>query len=435
MSFLQVDFSKTFGPIKPLHGINNSPLTYGDVLPELRAAGIPSVRLHDAGGEFGGTYFVDVPNIFPNFEADPDDPTSYDFAFTDSYLKGLIASGMNIFYRLGVTIENHHQIKAYRIHPPKDFQKWARICEGIIKHYNEGWANGFHYDITYWEIWNEPENPRMWTGTKVEYFELYRVASNHLKNRFPSIKIGGYGGCGFFALTRKDADDFQKGCISYFEDFLRFVTTPETSAPLDFFSWHIYTTDPYEIIPHAEYVDKKLKESGLTKTENILNEWNRIDWSHCDFEALKEMPGVVFTATAFCLMQNSPIDRSNYYDALPSREYCGLYHFPSLKLSKTYFAFRMFNELYKLGLAVECKHDCNHHISICAAKNDSDDGALLIVNSDHCEHVLELILNHPKALNAVLILDKTRSFEPYELGKSQTITVPAESLLLLRFSN
>ena len=27
----------------------------------------------------------------------------------------------------------------------------------VIKHYNSGWANGYHYNIKYWEIWNEPD--------------------------------------------------------------------------------------------------------------------------------------------------------------------------------------------------------------------------------------------------------------------------------------
>ena len=30
-------------------------------------------------------------------------------------------------FRLGETIENYHFVKAYRIYPPKDNAKWARI--------------------------------------------------------------------------------------------------------------------------------------------------------------------------------------------------------------------------------------------------------------------------------------------------------------------
>ena len=147
-----IDFSRCEGPVKPLHGINNSPVKYSGSLPELKDAGIPYVRLHDTGGPFGGTYLVDVPNVFPDFSADPSDPASYDFSYTDAYFKVLCASGLEIFYRLGVTIENHYWIKPKRINPPADFGKWAEICCGIVRHYNCGWADGFKYGIKYWEI-------------------------------------------------------------------------------------------------------------------------------------------------------------------------------------------------------------------------------------------------------------------------------------------
>jgi hypothetical protein len=55
---------------------------------------------------------------------------------------------------LGASIEHGEKKGTY---PPQDYAKWARICEHIILHYTKGWANGFHYDITYWEIWNEPD--------------------------------------------------------------------------------------------------------------------------------------------------------------------------------------------------------------------------------------------------------------------------------------
>ena len=99
-------------------------------------------------------------------------------------------AGTKVFYRLGSKIE--HWPKKYGTLPPKDFKKWAVICEHIIKHYNEGWANGFHKNIEYWEIWNEPNldpddstHKRCWGGTKLQFFEFYDVAATHLKQCFP----------------------------------------------------------------------------------------------------------------------------------------------------------------------------------------------------------------------------------------------------------
>ena len=46
------------------------------------------------------------------------------------------AAGTKVFYRLSHRIE--HEVKKYGTLPPKDFKKWAVICEHIIRHYTEG---------------------------------------------------------------------------------------------------------------------------------------------------------------------------------------------------------------------------------------------------------------------------------------------------------
>ena len=155
----KVHFNKVTGDIKPVNGVGQPPI-YGwvhtDLFHYLKEAGIPYSRLHDVGGPFGMNVYVDIPNIFRDFDADENDPESYDFAFTDILLKGLVDNGVEPYYRLGVTIENAQYIKPYRIVPPKDFAKWARICEHIILHYTQGWADGYCMDISHGEIWNEP---------------------------------------------------------------------------------------------------------------------------------------------------------------------------------------------------------------------------------------------------------------------------------------
>ena len=195
--------------------------------------------------------------------------------------------GRGRFERLSI---NYHEIKAYRIYPPKDPQKFAKICEMMIRHFNEGWADGHHFGIRYWEIWNEPENPPMWKGTKEQFFELYRVTANHLKKCFPDLKIGGYASCGFYPLTRAESaksGHWHWSFIDWFETFLDYVQAEETRAPLDFFSWHLYTSDPEEIVAHSKYVDEKLKEHGMENVENIFNEWNYITGRPDQFDEMK----------------------------------------------------------------------------------------------------------------------------------------------------
>ena len=134
----------------------------------------------------------------------------------------------------------------YALQHPADYDKWAQICEHIILHYNEGWADGFNYDIEYWEVYNEPdcqpvpENSNFWQGTPEEFYRLYDVTAQYLKSKFPDLKIGGYGSCGFYALTKTNAVNTGSSpenqyFITFFEDFLAYAK--EHNSPMDFFTW------------------------------------------------------------------------------------------------------------------------------------------------------------------------------------------------------
>ena len=167
---MNINFTTPTGKIKPMHAINNAPMhwTFCDTFHYLTEARIPYSRLHDTGGLMGGGIFVDIANIFPLFHADPEDPKNYDFGFTDHLLKELYAAGVKPFYRLGCTIENYHpSIGPRRSIPPSDPYKWAVICEHIIRHYNEGWADGYRMDIEYWEEWNDGGR---WRGGSSQWY-------------------------------------------------------------------------------------------------------------------------------------------------------------------------------------------------------------------------------------------------------------------------
>ena len=397
---VSVDFTRAVARVKPLHGVNRAPMRLEhkgglgerDRQREFEEAGIPFVRLHDVGGAWGGTHYVDIPNVFPNFAADESDPASYDFTFTDAFLKPIVKAGCKLVYRLGVTIENNCDIKAYTTHPPPDFAKWARICEHVVMHFNEGWADGFRWGIEYWEIWNEPEGRGNWRGTQQQFFELYRIAANHLKGRFPGIKVGGYGALGFYAVDQPDHPRYgvngRTNTTKYAEDFMEYITAPATKAPLDFFSWHLYVRNgfkPERIVVHADHCRRMLDRHGFTAAECIFDEWNFIDdinidakWPK-DWDGVKEMKSAASVVAAFALMQRSPIDKAMYYCALPTSGYCGLFYFPSMRTTPCYEAFRIWNELYRLGgeAGVKCSGDDIY----ASAATDGTNGVFYVVNN------------------------------------------------------
>jgi len=375
MDTIQVDFSKITGKMKPMHSVNNGPITSRGITnaPLFEEAGIPYARTHDASfcAEYGGSHTVDIPNIFPNFDADPDDPDSYDFVLTDEYLNHICSVKTKVFYRLGVKIE--HEIKKYGIFPPKDFHKWAVICEHVIRHYTESWNNGFQMDIEYWEIWNEPDlYGRCWQGTDEQFFELYEISATYLKEKFPHLKIGGP------AITSANN-------IQYFENFMKWMTKDGKKVPLDFFSWHGYFCDPNLYGKMADIVEDTLNKYGYDKTESILNEWNYIKaWGlgeimKYNYKTMKNLKGSAFVAATMCVSQKSFIDHLMYYDARPCT-FNGLFDSDTMEPLKPFYPFLMFHQLYQLKNEVESSKSCDN-LFVCAASDDSS-GAMMITYFD-----------------------------------------------------
>lgn len=357
--------------MKPMHGVNNGPKSHFNMNYDTSAyfveAGIPTVRLHDTEYPYGAGVYVDIHCVFPDFDADPDDPASYQFHHTDLYIKAIIDTGAQIVYRLGESID--WMPKKTYVFPPKDNLKWAQICAGIIRHYNEGWADGFHHDIRYWEIWNEPENSPnltenpMWQGPIEEFFALYEVAANYLKQRFPDIKIGGYGCSGFYD------DHF----ISVMHAFLKHIASPQHKAPLDFFSWHSYAETVEINVAYAQAIRQVLNQYGFTNTECSLNEWNPRPCKKGNWE------DAAIICANMCALQKSSLDSCQYYDAQAYADYCGLFNTATRGVYKAFHAFKAFNALYALKTEVQSSSD-DSNLYVCAA-SDGDRNAALLVNT------------------------------------------------------
>ena len=396
MAAIKIDTSHVIGKIKPMNAVGQPPVgglgkNISGNFHYLTEIGVPYSRLHDVGGVFGGGKFVDIPNIFRDFDADVDDPASYDFTFTDALLKALVENGIEPYYRLGVTIENNAEIKSYTISPPRDFEKWAKICEHIVAHYNEGWADGYHFGITYWEIWAEPDDggrvSQLWNGTPEEYYILYDITSKRLKARFPNIKVGGYASisvsAGYKEIDKNRPDyEMQMHYIKFFHGFWKYIK--EHNCPIDFYSWHCYA-DTAATCMQADYICKTVAEYGYGDIEIHLNEWNPFHTergtAHHSAEA----------AAMMLAMQSRPaISLAAMYDAGRLQgSYCAFFDpFTSKPTLHAYYSFAAFNFLRKLENEVENTCDTNGIYVSAAVKNGK--GALMISNISGMEQELKL---------------------------------------------
>ena len=383
MANISVYSARACGTMKPMQAVNNGPV--GVIIPsqnrnnfeEYKAARIPFARNHDASEwiDYGGEFAVDIYNLFPNFDADPTDPANYEFDVTDALVRFTQETGTEVYYRLGSRIE--HQAKKFRTVMPRDFQKWAVICEHVIRHYNEGWANGFHYDLRYWEIWNEPDldadstpaaKKRTWSGTAAEYYEFYAVVATYLKSRFPHLKIGGPG------LASHTGE--------WLDGFLARMTRGGAHVPLDFFSWHWYGTDPAKMIARAHTVRQKLDAAGYTDTESHLNEWNYVaNWGDRWLDTVREMIGLrgaAFIAACMCEGQRDrAMDMMMYYSVAPTTMN-GIFDFYTCKPIYGYWALYGFSDLCDLGTQIEATSDDPAIYTVAAKDADSREAVFAV---------------------------------------------------------
>ena len=380
---LVVDCSHRLGLIRPIHGVNMGPVEDGgllDLSAYHRQAGFPLTRLHDV--HWPNPDVVDMHVVFPDPHADSERPESYDFAATDDYVRATLATGTKLVYRLGESIE-HGQRKRH-VHPPRDAEKWAAACIGVVRHYNEGWGGGPRHDIQYWEIWNEPDNrPAMWTGTDEDYFRLYAAASKAIKKRWPNLKVGGpaVGNTGELTGGTLRPSPFLAG----FLDRCR-----RDGLPLDFFSWHVYSNNPREVADRARAVRALLDLYGFRQTESHLNEWNYLpdnDWTPVGrggqgaarqrfYDRLGGAEGAAFTAATLLCLQDAPLDAACYFNA--GSNSFGLFN-PHGVPKKTFHAFRAFRMLLDTPNRVRVS---GPDLAACAGLNDAGDALTLVVS--HC---------------------------------------------------
>jgi xylan 1,4-beta-xylosidase len=441
---ITVDFARTAGRIKAIHGVNNGPLTRGnnaDLEPWWKKAGFPTARLHDC--HWPSPDVVDVSTIFPLSHLDPDDERNYLFAKTDDYLAAILRCGSKVIYRLGQSIERHGV--HFFTHPPRDMDAYAKVCVNIVRHYNDGWAKGFRHGIEYWEIWNEPDLGRgMWSGTQEEYCTLYEKVARAIHAHDAKLKIGGP------ALTQRAFEE--KGWGRPFLDRCK-----ERHLPLDFFSVHAYVTEPNQIAELVRTARRELDARGFTKTEIHLNEWRyapgwgdlspkrREDWSTVPafFKRATGGKGAAYAAAVLIRMQEEPVDMMNFYTADDSP--WSMFGTFGIR-TPVYHAFVAFNEVAKRPARAPCTvaADGGRRSAVVAGLADDGHSAVVLMTTFEAAagrracriaglpwgaeaRVEALLVDGDHALEPVL-----PQVSPAADGVAITVDLPADAVCLVR---
>ena len=317
-----VDASGVSGTLRSFQAVDGGPLPVLPGGPELSARykemHIDLIRTHDLYGptEIDSHFsaspllsllpdkasragFLNAANsetIFPRWDADPEDPKSYNFGPTDKLIQAIRALGANVYFRVGRSLQAEPR-------PVTDTAKYAEVLKHVVMHYNKSWDRGFQNSVKYWEFWDEPEFKNFWPGTPAELYAFYAKSVRAAKSVDTWSRFGAIGKA--FAHTPGP----------FREDFLDYVVA--NKLPLDFYSWHwyaSYSADPWDVMTQGKEIRAILNARGLKNVESHLAEWNiSPDTSPATQAIHQSMANAAFTASTLVYLQDAPIDQAILY--------------------------------------------------------------------------------------------------------------------------
>jgi xylan 1,4-beta-xylosidase len=360
----QVDLNSSSSDIRTFMQVNAGPLYPGfaqDLTDEFQNLGVDFVRTHDYYGP------CDMHILFPDFDADANDPASYDFESTDEQIAGIIASGAQVLFRLGES----YTLDPLYSDPPSDNAKMALICKNIVRHYNEGWNDGFTYGIQHWEIWNEPDLSHFWSGTAAEFVAMYAAIANELKAYDPNLKI--IGPAVSSMINEWFVDEFLDGVV-------------QQELPLDGFSYHIYyMANPYGYDLMDEVVSTKLAQYGLQDVPHYITEWNNYAYSaNGTTEIWRNDPfNAASTIASLIHLQDTEVEYAFRYRA--NEFYFGMFN-DDESLTYSGMAYEQFKDFNSRPLRLEALGTDSLGMAILAGRNEIANEILISVADNSSAH-------------------------------------------------
>ena len=160
---------------------------------------------------------------------------------------------------------------------PWDLRAFKELVKNIIRYLS--CEKG--YDVWY-EVWNAPDLEDFFLGEKREYLSIYKAVAEGIqeleKVTKRNIPLGGPGVTWWFQNLEGNSIFYPEKSLIY--EFIRFCA--QKRLPLDFISWHAYTSDPFaesEITRYKKTAPELMRDwltyfSFDSTTPLIISEWN-----------------------------------------------------------------------------------------------------------------------------------------------------------------
>jgi xylan 1,4-beta-xylosidase len=313
--------------------------------------GFQYVRFHDLLSDAMGTLVCQEEKLI------------YSFFNVDQVMDFLLTIGMRPFVELSfmpqTLASGPETVFRYQanITPPKNYKEWETLIHRLTQH----WVDRYGLEeVRQWffETWNEPNLEAFWTGSREDYFKLYRHTVEAIKSVDASLKVGG-------PATAQTA---------WIEDFLEYCQ--QHHLPVDFVTTHYYPTDAFsnneaetekKLASAPRDVMRQQAEKAKRQARDLpvyFTEWNiSSDPRH----SLHDEPFAAAYATHILMSVQGLVDNysfwtfsdifaENYFPSIPFHGGFGLLNLHGIP-KPAYRAFQLLHQLGDEQLEVGGQHD------------------------------------------------------------------------------
>ena len=330
-----------------------------------------------------------------------DDELVYSFFNCDQVFDFLLSIGMKPFVELsfmpGALASGKRTVFGYEanVTPPKDYKQWASFIGRLVSHLVDRYGER---EVSQWffEVWNEPNLKKFWSGSQREYFKLYRHAVEAIKRVSPSLRVGGPA----------------TAASEWIEEFVDFCERNDVSY--DFVSTHYYPNDGFskdgdievQLFKSQRGIMREAAQNTRSHSRNrpvYYTEWNSS--SHL-WDPLHDEPYAAAFVGSTILEANGLVDgysfwtfsdlfEENYFPSKPFHGGFGLLTLHGIP-KPSYRAFELFHALGERQSLVDGLHET---IDCSLIQNDAS-VTLLLTNHTTPGHSIETEELHIRLDNA-----------------------------------
>ena len=296
--------------------------------------------------------------------------------------------------------------------PVIDKDEWAEFAAAAVTDYN-GTDASVAPRLRYVEIWNEPNMPMFYGGTRESYFELFNKAAKRLHREHPEVMVGGPALTpAYWAEPEQWYVDFLEACGDQADYVIHHIYHGQDRTPEDLAAELIDKTDKFRKLP-----GKKDGKISITETDAWYSGWPKLQYMlgrHFRFLEIQDRILSIhhFTTLAYNEQGNHAFGVMDNHGA---------------PLLGTYWPYWLFRNVIGEQAFVTIRGDGEHELDTVATRHGNESGGVIqsfvIHNPTDRAISAEVRLNfEPADFDRVLTVDRvTEAFQ----GVSGALLVPA----------